>query len=141
MVNRRQNYRHPFAAGEGIPVKITSNDLAVDGVDKEIINLSVSGMGIRFPHPPSGLEIGGRYRARFALPSSDQPLEVDCGLVHWYADKGTAGFHFYPCGNAEADEARDRRLWLFLMQAQRSARRSQLAEIRNTKSEIRNKSE
>src|SRR5207253_3217264 len=122
MENRRRDYRHPFVPHERLSVHL-SKDAVPETWQGEIVDLSVSGMGVRIADPAFLISANDRLRATFAL-GSGKPMTLLAENIHATLDTGPCfGFHFLPPAEAAASDARERDLWAFLLEQQRQLRR------------------
>ena len=124
MDNRRQDYRHVFEPHQHRTAALTSH--AAKSVRGEIVDLSVGGMRLRMTERTVPLRPRERIRVQFSL-DGDQPLSVDAEVVYATADaEAHCGMHFLRLADAQANDARERKLWGFLLEEQLRARRRQL---------------
>jgi hypothetical protein len=118
MHNRRNDYRHPFAPEDRLRVELTSaRGSCVIG---EIADLSIGGLAyegdVAFPLVPDE-----QVTAHFAIPHGLRRFAIPATVVHDRGDR--FGLHFLPLEDDEAQEDRDKALWVFLLDEQRRERR------------------
>ena len=119
MKNRREYYRHTFAADDGLPATVQD---AAGGPLLPVVVLDLSLTGMRFradgPHRPwAGDDL---IAIRFTLPGAVQ-LSIEGRVIYEHpSDQGESyGVHFLPSPSAGQNAQREKILWRFLLQAQR----------------------
>jgi c-di-GMP-binding flagellar brake protein YcgR len=126
MENRRQDFRHAFPPPERRRVHLTAATGTATG---EILDLSLGGMRVRL-EPAGALKPRQRYRVQLSL-TADEALALDAEVVHGRNDpENGCGLHFLPLVDLRASDARERRLWKFLLDEQLRQRRIRLGPRR-----------
>ncbi|HZT79009.1 MAG TPA: PilZ domain-containing protein [Gemmataceae bacterium] len=124
MTNRRHDYRHPFAPDDRLRVELSApgKHPVVTG---QMVNLSVGGLAY-LGEPPAGPEHGRRVVAHFAIPHGLRRFAIPAEVVHG-GEGDLLGLRFLPLDDSEAQDERDKALWVFLMDEQRRAIRQRRA--------------
>ena len=120
MDNRRRDYRH-FFPGPGRLQAVLSSATTSRNVTGEILNLSVGGMALQVDSQTS-LPSASQWIVAFSLPSETAPLSLRATLVHQTSSKPLYGFQFHSLADSQANENRERTIWRFLLNEQRTAR-------------------
>jgi c-di-GMP-binding flagellar brake protein YcgR len=120
MQNRRQHYRHEFPPTRPISVKFQSPDGAI--VVADLINLSIGGLCVYAPALKANAT--KKWAVLLPLENNTEPLNVVAERIDMRSsDMSKCGFRFLPDEDAEKMEDQERRIWKFLLDAQRRRRR------------------
>jgi len=126
MSNRRYDYRHHFAPDDRLRVELafTGGRRAVG----QIVDMSVGGIAVALDDPTCRFDPADAVSAHFAIPHGLRRFALASAVVHRRAaDEGNHfGLRFLPLDNLDAQESRDKSLWVFLLDEQRRERRQQL---------------
>jgi hypothetical protein len=126
MSNRRSDYRHHFAPDDRLRVELafTGGRRAIG----QIVDMSVGGIAVTLEDPSCRFDPADAVSAHFAIPHGLRRFALASAVVHSRsADEGSHfGLRFLPLDNWVAQEARDKALWVFLLDEQRSQRRLRL---------------
>lgn len=122
MDNRRNDYRHVFSPPEGLRVQIQSDSqLLFQGV---MVDLSLGGLRVQQPpDQPSSkdakVSLGPQKKVQvmFTLPWENQPMRLDCLVIH--VRQGIWGLQILPLDDDQAETIRQKTLWRFLLEEQR----------------------
>jgi hypothetical protein len=122
MENRRFDYRHTFPPDDRLRVEIstTRGRRLLTG---EIINLSVGGMAVALGDGAAPPRESDRVRAHFAIPHGLRRLALESAVVHTPAGEGPFGLRFLALDDPDAQDEREKALWVFLLDEQRRLRR------------------
>lgn len=89
----------------------------------EVLDLSLGGMRFRLPEATPALQPRERLQVSFCL-ADEEPFEVEAEVVYRQQEPvDCRGVRFLPLAEPSVSEARERRLWQFLLDEQRRARR------------------
>lgn len=125
MDNRRDDYRFAFPAHERLAVECQTPPTESCGA--EIVDLSVTGMRVQLHDAHPTLAPGQRLLLKFALGHAEA-MTMPAVVVHRGVERrGELGVRFLPVADVETQEAREKALWVFLLEEQRKSRRRQLA--------------
>jgi len=116
MENRRQHYRHEFAATRQFVVRLQS-PAGKPVLQGEMINLSVGGLCVYAP----GLraEAAEMWLVTLALEAEAEPLSIPVERVHAREqDRAIWSFRFVN-DDPQVAEAREQAIWRFLLREQR----------------------
>jgi hypothetical protein len=116
MVNRRQDYRHPFAPLERLHAGFTTSAGQRPG---QVVDLSLGGLAAELAADGPPLHPGDIVQVHLTL-GPDQPLALRACITH--GQDLRIGCRFLSLADATAQSARERRLWNFLLQEQRRRR-------------------
>jgi c-di-GMP-binding flagellar brake protein YcgR len=129
MSNRRNDYRHDFAPDDRLRVELS----AAGGRDAvgQIVNLSLGGMAVDLGGASLRLDPAECVSARFSIPHGLRRFALASSVVHTAAtaEGGPVGLRFLPLGDLDAQEERDKALWVFLLDEQRRQRRQAREEV------------
>ncbi|HKI35959.1 MAG TPA: PilZ domain-containing protein [Gemmataceae bacterium] len=128
MNNRRNDYRHPFAVDDRLRVELTAaggRRLAAG----QIVDLSVGGLAY-LGDAPIRLDPAHPVVVHFAIPHGLRRLAIPAAVVYTGAEEEGSpfGLRFLPLDDADAQEERDKALWVFLLDEQRRERRRRRGE-------------
>jgi hypothetical protein len=121
--NSRNDYRHPFAPEDRLRVELSWAGRR-PFAEGQILNMSLGGLACvlddHYVFAPSR-----RVVAHFAIPHGLRRFAIPCEVIH----PGTGGeddpirLRFLPLDNPDAQEEREKALWVFLLDEQRHDRR------------------
>jgi hypothetical protein len=122
MDNRRNDYRHTFPAEDRLRVEIILDDNRTI-VAGDVVNLSVTGMAVELEEAHS-FRVDDRCTATFSIPHGLRRFALDSEVIHTMptAGGGHLGLHFRPLDNGDAQDEREKALWVFLLDEQRRLR-------------------
>lgn len=124
-MNKRNDYRYSFTRPERLPVQLSFSREPAITLPGVILNLSVGGMALLLEKPSHLLdpETEPTVVAEFQLPqdSTSLAVSIQCRLVHQeeVGKQHLCGLRFLPLPDPEEEKARDKQIWLYLMDQQR----------------------
>jgi len=121
--NRRQDYRHNFPPDDRLQVELSSAE--GDRSTGQIADLSIGGLAY-LGDVSFRLDSDEPITAHFAIPHGLRRFAISASVVHDAGDR--IGLHFLPLDDEEAQEERDKALWVFLLDEQRRERRRMRGE-------------
>jgi c-di-GMP-binding flagellar brake protein YcgR len=119
MTNRRLAYRHPFPPADRPAVRLRRAAGAT--VEARVLDLSVGGLAAEMETPE--LAVGERATATLELGPDAEPLSAPVEVVHRRGDMSVLGLRFLAVTSIQVTEEREKRLWRYLLDAQRLQRR------------------
>ncbi len=126
MSNRRSDYRHHFAPDDQLRVELVwpAGRRAIG----QIRDMSVGGIGVTLDDPSCRFPPTDPVSAHFGIPHGLRRFALASTVVHRSVDGESRqfGLRFLPLDDIEAQEARDKALWVFLLDEQRRERRLRL---------------
>lgn len=117
--NRRRDYRHYFNPHERVRVELNASKPQIS-LPGAIVNLSIGGMLVQLDDPTVTLRTDDQFRAGFTIPG-DRHLTFQAVVNRIQTWEGAVchSFRFFPLLDPAENEARERALWLFLLDEQR----------------------
>ena len=128
MENRRQTYRHPFAAEETLRVELRPPGRQA-AVPCDLLDLSLGGMRVRLHDAAVSLKVGDPIVAHLLGREGTAPVELGLTLpsrvvsLEQREEGVLCGLQFLPTANPGINDSVERTLGRFLMAEQRRALR------------------
>jgi hypothetical protein len=119
MENRRHDYRHAFPPDFRLRVEISLSRGGAPLIG-EMLNLSIGGMTVDLGDATVRLDANEEVCVRFAIPHGLRHFTIPSTIVHIDpAPPGAFGLCFLPLDDPDAQEEREKNLWVFLLDEQR----------------------
>lgn len=124
MDNRRESYRVQLEGRETIPAELVLGN--GKKLSARVVSISLGGIGVLTQDAPLGLAAHDRMEIRFAFPKSPvvQSFEMQLRRLSVGGVANALGLQFLDSGDAKIEEAREKKIWPFLLERQNREIRS-----------------